>query len=113
MVRVPTSTSHFFERKGKIVFERVEGIGEEEVLEQAIEAGALDVEVEEDGKILVYTEPGQTTSTAGTMAASMGLKVESSDLIWEPKPEMSVDVESPDVLMSFIGKYSHAIHFRG
>lgn len=103
-VRVPTSTSHFFERKGKIVFERADGIGEEEVLEQAIEAGALDVEIEEDGKILVFTEPSQTTSTADTIAASVGLKVESSDLIWEPKPETSVNVESPDILISFISK---------
>ena len=104
IIRVLTSTTHFFERRGKIVFEKAEGIGEEEVLEQAIEAGAIDVVVEDDGKIFVYTEPSQTTSTADSIAASTGLKIESSDLVWEPKPETSIDLESPDTLESFLSE---------
>lgn len=92
-----TPTSYLFDRRGKIVFEKTRDLSDEEVLEQAIEAGALDVHVEEDGRIVVLTEPTQTTSIAGVLAASLGLKAESSEFIWDAKVESKVVVDSASI----------------
>lgn len=98
-----TPTSHMFDRKGKIVFEASEGISEGEIFDQAVEAGAIDVQTEEDGKLVVYTETSHTTAVADTLATSSGLKVESSDIVWVPKEDMMVDVESPQTIEYFLG----------
>lgn len=99
-----TPTSHIFDRKGKIVFEGAKNIGEEELFDQAIEAGAVDVQMEDDGKVVVFAESSQTTAVADALAASSGLKVESLDIIWDPKEDMMVDVASPEMLDSFLGE---------
>ncbi|KAI9879671.1 MAG: hypothetical protein M1830_003682 [Pleopsidium flavum] len=89
-----TPTSYFFEKKGKIVFERDEGIGMDEVLDAAVEAGATDVEEDEEGRVVVYTEPSQTKSTADGLIAAKGLRVESSEIVWDPKQDTMVQVNS-------------------
>ncbi len=99
-----TPTTHFFQRRGKLVFGNVEGLSETEIFDQAIEAHATDVRVEEGGNIVVYTEPNQTAATAQTLSNMLGLKVQSSDLVWDPKDETKVEVESPDVLDAFLDR---------
>lgn len=89
-----TPTSYLFEKKGKIVFERAEGIGVDEVLDEAVEAGATDIEEDEEGRLVVYTEPSQTKSTADGLNAAKGLKVESSEIVWDPKQDTMVQVNS-------------------
>lgn len=98
-----TPISHMFDRKGKIVFEASEAIGEGEIFDQAVEAGAIDVQTEEDGKLVVYTETSHTKAVADTLATSSGLKIENSDIVWVPKEDMMVDVESPETLENFLG----------
>ena len=98
-----TPTTHMFDRKGKIVFETSRGVEEGEIFDQAVEAGAIDVQTEEDGKLVVYTEPSHTTAVADKMATSSGLNVQSVDIIWDPKEDMMVDGASPEVLDNFIG----------
>ena len=101
-----TPTTYMFERRGKVVFEKAEGVGSDEVLEEAIEAGATDVDVEEDGKVVVYTDPRTTKSTADTLAAALGLKVESSDIIWDPNEDTKITIDSEQVaesLENFLG----------
>ena len=100
-----TPTSHMFDKKGKIVFAASEGIGEEEMFDQAVEAGAIDVQMEEDGKVVVYTESSQTTAVADALATSSGLKPEHLDIIWDPKESMMVDEVSSERLDSFLGDY--------
>ena len=98
-----TPTTHMFDRKGKIVFETSRGIGEGEIFDQAVEAGAIDVQTEEDGKLVVYTEPNHTTAVADKMATFSGLNVQSLNIIWDPKEDMMVDGGSPEMLDSFLG----------
>ena len=98
-----TPTSHMFDRKGKIVLEGSKDIGEEEILDQAIEAGAIDVQMEDDGKIVVYAESTQTTAVAESLAKSSGLKVESADIVWYPKEDMMVDLALPEMIDGFLG----------
>ena len=98
-----TPTTHMFDKKGKIVFEASQGIEEDKIFDQAIEAGAIDIQMEDDGKVVVYAESTQTTAVADALAMSSGLKLERLDIVWDPKEDMMVDVESPEMLDSFLG----------
>ena len=106
-----TPTSHMFDRKGKIVFEGSKKFGEEEIFDLAVEAGATDVQVDDDGKVVISAESSQTTAVADTVAKSSGLKVESLDIIWDPKEDMMVNVASPEALDSFLGDYKLDFRF--
>ena len=106
-----TPTSHMFDRKGKIVLEGHKSMSEEEIFDRAIEAGAIDVQMEEDGKVIVFAEYSQTMAVADTLAASLGLDVVSSDVIWDPKEDMMVDVSSPETLDGFLGDLAHVLRF--
>lgn len=90
-----TPTSHLFEKRGRIILEaEKEGIDEEKVMERVLEAGALDMDVEEDQTSLsVYTEPSQTASIGQSLARLLGLKLRSYEIVWMARPEFRVQVE--------------------
>lgn len=89
-----TSTSYFFQKRGKVVFEKSNLTDLTDILDRAIEAGATDVDEDDEGRIVVYTEPSCTTSVANDIAGQSSLKVESSDIVWDPIPETMVEVDS-------------------
>lgn len=101
-----TPTAYLFQKKGRIAFEKDErNLGIDEVLDEAIEAGAEDVEVDEDGSIVVWTEPNMTTSAAQALQKSLDLKVERSDIIWDANEDTKValpDEPSAKSLAEFI-----------
>jgi len=99
-------TNHLFERRGRIRVEKAESLKEEDVLDEIIEAGASDVETEDNSHLVVYTEPQQTSSTAEALAKVDGLRLESSDIIWYPKAETLVKDAPNDVLEDFVGKHA-------
>jgi transcriptional/translational regulatory protein YebC/TACO1 len=88
-----TSTSYLFQKRGKIVFAKSDTAQLNDVFDRAIEMGATDVE-DEDGRIIIFTEPSGTGSVARELSATTGLKLDSSDIIWDPKPETIVEVDS-------------------
>jgi transcriptional/translational regulatory protein YebC/TACO1 len=90
-----TPTAYLFQRKGRLQFEKDErNLGVDEVLDEAIEAGAEDVELDEDGKIVVWTQPNNVTAAANALQTSLGLNVESSDIIWDANEDTRVPLES-------------------
>ena len=101
-----TPTQHLFDRKGKIVCENPEGVGEEEIFDRGVEAGATDVETLPDGSVIVSTESSETTSVAQILSESSALKIVSSNITWDPKEEMMVEVPNPEVLSSSLGMLS-------
>ncbi|KAL8715620.1 MAG: hypothetical protein Q9225_006381 [Loekoesia sp. 1 TL-2023] len=89
-----TPTSHLFEKRGFIIFDSNEELEEEKIMEKILEAGALDMEIEEDQRSLsIYTEPSQTSSIAKSLTASLGLRMRSSDIIWAVRPESRVEMD--------------------
>jgi transcriptional/translational regulatory protein YebC/TACO1 len=92
-----TPTIYLFERKGRVIFEPSTTVGGDELLEQAIEAGALDVETNDDGQIVIYTAPSELNRVGQDLVKALDLKIESSDFIWDPKRDSVVNVESPDM----------------
>ncbi|KAF4626538.1 hypothetical protein G7Y89_g11617 [Cudoniella acicularis] len=92
-------TTYLFQKKGRVVFEKDErNLGVDEVLEDAIEAGAEDVEVDEDGAIVLWTEPSKTTSAGEALQKSLGLKVQTSDIIWDPNEDTKVPLDDAEVV---------------
>lgn len=93
-----TPTSHLFERRGRITLESEVKIEEEEVMESVLEAGALDMELEQRQRtLIVYTEPGQTASIAQSLAASLGIKLKTYEIVWMARPESLVEVDESGV----------------
>jgi transcriptional/translational regulatory protein YebC/TACO1 len=98
-----TPTSYLFQKKGRLAFEKDErNLGIDEVLDDAIEAGAEDVEEDEDGSIVVWTEPSKVTATAEALQKSHGLKVESSDIIWDANEDTKVSLEPNDAVKALL-----------
>ncbi|KAI4142187.1 MAG: hypothetical protein LQ341_003276 [Variospora aurantia] len=92
-----TPTSHLFEKRGRITFD-TEGeneVEEEQVMESVLEAGGLDMDVEEDQRSMtVYTEPSQTASVAQNLAGSLGVKLRNYEIVWVARPESRVEVHN-------------------
>ena len=62
--------------------------GEEEVLESAIEAGALDVENDEEEGLVIWTEPEQMTAVADALSAALGAPPRGMELVFVAKDDM-------------------------
>ncbi|KAH6684565.1 transcriptional regulator TACO1-like protein [Halenospora varia] len=94
-------TSFLFQKKGRVAFEKDErNLGVDDVLDEAIEAGAEDVETDEDGALVIWTEPTKTTAVAEAMKKSLNLKVEASEIIWDPNEDTKAPLNEaePDSL---------------
>lgn len=90
-VATPGSVSYQFDRKGEIRIE-ASGIGEDEMMEAAILAGADDVKSDESEHV-VYTAPTSLAAVAGALRES-GLAVVSEKLVSVPQnPAMVADPE--------------------
>ncbi|KAH7041550.1 transcriptional regulator TACO1-like protein, partial [Microdochium trichocladiopsis] len=67
----------------------------DDVLMAAVEAGAEDVEQDDEGNFLLWTQPGSTHHVAQTVAKELGLQILESDIIYKPTAEMvAVDDEA-------------------
>ena len=92
-----TPTTYLFERKGRILFRPSMTVSSEKLLEYAIEVGALDVDIEGDGTIVLLTEPKMTSTVAEAISSRLGLKTASTEFIWDPKQDAMVEVSSPEM----------------
>ena len=92
-----TPTSYLFTRRGKVLFEKDErAFGVDEVLDEAIEAGAEDVEADDEGNLVVWTDPSGVTAAAARLGKGLDLKVKSLDLIWHPNEDTLAPLESKE-----------------
>ncbi|OJJ43821.1 hypothetical protein ASPZODRAFT_875109 [Penicilliopsis zonata CBS 506.65] len=91
-----TPTTYLFEKKGKITFEKNDGLDLDACLEQVIEAGATDFTTDGDGRLVVYTEPTETKSVGETLCKLMGLTVEELEIFWDPNKDTMVTVEDEE-----------------
>ena len=88
---VVTPTAYMFEKKGRVCFQQQDRLGEEEVLEEAIEAGALDVGME-DGRIVVETLPEDVSRVAEKLKEVLKLDVESAEIVFDPNEANVVEL---------------------
>jgi YebC/PmpR family DNA-binding regulatory protein len=93
------SVSHGFERMGLIGYKASAGSADE-VLEAAIEAGAEDVESDDDGHE-IWTTQDSLHEVAKSLEASLG-EPESTKLAWRPTNSVGVDGDEAGQLLKLI-----------
>lgn len=89
-----TATDFFFSRRGRVVFGKHNSVGLDEIMDNAIELGAEDLENDDDGNVVVWTQPTQTMKLAQGLAKDFGFEILSSDIIWFPNEETRTTVDS-------------------
>ncbi|QSZ37841.1 hypothetical protein DSL72_008941 [Monilinia vaccinii-corymbosi] len=101
-----TPTAYLFQKKGCVTFEKDEkNLGVDDVMDEAIEAGAEDLEVDDDGNIIVWTEPNMVTAAGEALQKKFDIKIRSSDILWDPNEDTNVPVDAGDAtnkLISFV-----------
>ncbi|WP_338446563.1 YebC/PmpR family DNA-binding transcriptional regulator [Pelagerythrobacter marensis] len=93
------SVAHGFERKGLIEYPASVG-DEEKVLEAAIEAGADDVESDENGHT-IWTEMEALHEVAGALEKTLG-EAENVKLAWKPNITVEMDESSAGTLLKLV-----------
>jgi YebC/PmpR family DNA-binding regulatory protein len=93
------SVSHGFERMGLIEYGAAAGDADK-VLEAAIEAGAEDVESDEDGHE-IWTSVDSLHEVARSLESALG-EAESVKLAWKPSTEVTVTGDDAATLMKLI-----------
>ncbi|OOF91178.1 hypothetical protein ASPCADRAFT_211461 [Aspergillus carbonarius ITEM 5010] len=91
-----TPTTYLFEKKGRIIFEKKDGMDPDDYIDQAIEAGATDIMADEQGRLLVFTEPSETKSVGEALGKVIGLAIEELDIIWDPNQDTLVDLKDEE-----------------
>ncbi|KAK4123546.1 YebC-like protein [Parathielavia appendiculata] len=96
------SSKFFFSRLGRVVFEKGEsGPDVDQILDDAIEAGAEDLENDADGNIVVWTQPAATMQVCKTVGPKFGLKILSSDIIWTANEDTKTKLDASEELVNF------------
>jgi YebC/PmpR family DNA-binding regulatory protein len=78
----PGSVAYLFSRKGAVLVTKTDGLTEDDVLLAVLEAGAEEVNEQEDAFEVVCDAPD--THAVRTACVDAGLSVESADVIWAP-----------------------------
>jgi len=93
------SVGFMFDRVGEIVYPA--GVGDaDKVMEAAIEAGADDVESDEEGH-WIYTSFESMNDVSAALEKTLG-EAESSKFIWKPQNNVPVDAEKGETLLKLI-----------
>jgi len=93
------SVSHSFDRVGEISFPASAGDGDT-VMMAALDAGATDVESEDDGH-WVYCETDALSEVTEALEKALGESTEAK-FIWKPQTQTEVDLETAQKLMRLI-----------
>lgn len=111
-----STVGYMFEKKGRIILQQKEGVGADEVLEAAIEAGAEDVQELDDGRVVLFTDPATTKTIAETVAKAMDMEVAESEIIYDPNEDTLVsldDTEAAEKLGDFVDKVQEVQGIQG
>ncbi|KAK4152847.1 transcriptional regulator TACO1-like protein [Chaetomidium leptoderma] len=96
------SSKFFFSRLGRVVFEKGEsGLDVDQIMDDAIEAGAEDLENDADGNIVVWTQPTGTMQVCNAVGSKFGLKILSSDIIWTANEDTKAKLDASQELINF------------
>ena len=93
------SVAFMFDRVGEIVYPAAAG-DDEAVMDAAIEAGAEDVESDEDGHT-IYTAFEQLSEVAQALETALGAP-KSTGIVWRPKSQTPVSGDAVATLMKLI-----------
>lgn len=98
---VASPSNYLFDKKGKITFERREDVSADAALEAALDAGALDVEEDEDGNTVVFTEPTEVRAVADSISKALEMQISSSEIMWVPNADTAVALNEEELVSTF------------
>ncbi|KAJ5166420.1 Transcriptional regulator TACO1-like domain 2 [Penicillium canariense] len=90
-----TPTTFLFEKKGRVALEKRD-VNADDFLDQAIEAGATDINTDDNGRLVLFTDPSETKSVGETFAKLSGLTIEELEMFWDPNQETLVKVQDEE-----------------
>lgn len=93
------SVAYMFDKKGVLTF--APGTSEEKVLEVVLDAGAEDIERDEDGTIEVLTEPENFENVTRSVRAA-GLEPEEAEITMRPAIRVELDREAGREVLGFL-----------
>jgi len=93
------SVAFMFERKGEIIYKAAAGDADT-IMMAAIEAGAADVESDEEEHV-IYCADTDLNEVATALEAELG-ESESTKLIWKPTTTTELDLDSMQTLMKLV-----------
>ncbi|HIF9258048.1 TPA: YebC/PmpR family DNA-binding transcriptional regulator [Photobacterium damselae] len=93
------SVSYLFDKKGVISY--APGLDEDAVMEAALEAGADDVETNDDGSIDVYTTPKEFGAVKDAMDTA-GFEAANAEVTLVPSTKADLDITTAPKLMRLI-----------
>ncbi|KAF2002452.1 YebC-like protein [Amniculicola lignicola CBS 123094] len=91
-----SAIGYMFEKKGRIILQKKESMGADEVLDHAIELGVLDVIEDDQGRVVLYTEPAQTSEIADLVAKALEVEIEESEIIWDPNEDTKMPLDNEE-----------------
>ncbi|EPS28605.1 hypothetical protein POX_f07685 [Penicillium oxalicum] len=92
-----TPTTFLFEKKGRVVMEKKDDINADDFLDPAIEAGAMDINTDEDGRLVLLTDPSETKRVGEAFTKMTGLTIEELEIFWDPNQETLVELPEEHV----------------
>lgn len=93
-----TPTTFLFEKKGRVAMEKKEGINPDDYLDQAIEAGAIDIVMDDKTRLSLFTDPQDTKRVGEEFSRLSGLTIEELEIFWDPNKDTLVEVQDDDHL---------------
>ena len=94
------SVAFLFTKRGEIFFEP--GVEEEKLMEAALEAGAEDVEENEDGSFLVITRPDKSFGEVVDGLKAAGLEPADAEVTMSPSTEAEIDADTAETVGKMI-----------
>ena len=78
-------------------------MSEDTIFDTAIEANALDVDLDDD-EIIAWTEPQSLSTVAEALENGFGAKRSSMEMVWEPQEFVMLEEKGLEVLRKLVGK---------
>ena len=94
------SVAFLFTKRGEIFFEP--GVDEEKLMEAALEAGAEDVEENEDGSYLVITAPDKSFGEVVDALRDAGLEAADAEVTMHPSTQADLDADTAETVGKMI-----------
>ena len=93
------SVGYLFTKRGVLSYGP--GVGEDRVMEPALEAGAEDVVSYDDGSVDVLTDPGSFPAVRAAMEAA-GLRADGAEVTFHPSTSVPVDGDAAEKLLRML-----------
>ncbi|KAI1816777.1 duf28 domain-containing protein [Poronia punctata] len=108
-----TPTAFLFTKQGRTVLQAAER-DFDDMMMQALDVGAEDVERDDDGNLVVWTQPNMTHQVAQDLAKTLSLEILSSDILWtctsdKVKVDDDTTVENLTKLLSVIRDFPDVV----